>query len=175
MNIEKVESIKNILLQDNYKDFCEFIRLSSRSHDVTNITSMLNSFKNKGICRTPSIEEARNFFKELTNVGVGELTRYGNVYKFEWSTPFSLVFLKRILIEDKSVFENSYDTNEYESVLHTEKILKLEITETTEEQEHFLKHDFLLRPDLKVTLSLPSDFSTNDSERLQSFIRTLPF
>ncbi len=38
-----------------------------------------------------------------------------------------------------------------------------------------ITHQFVLRPNFKVTIVLPSDFSGEESERFSAFIKSLPF
>ena len=38
-----------------------------------------------------------------------------------------------------------------------------------------VQHGFLLRPDFKVTVELPSDFSRLDCERMKNWLDTIPF
>jgi hypothetical protein len=47
--------------------------------------------------------------------------------------------------------------------------------EAAEETDDLLEHRFQLRPDVTVTINLPSDFSTYEAKRLSAFIDSLPF
>jgi hypothetical protein len=44
-----------------------------------------------------------------------------------------------------------------------------------EEDDGFVEHRFLLRPEVEVNLRLPSDLTRREAERLADFMRTLPF
>ncbi len=46
--------------------------------------------------------------------------------------------------------------------------------EEATEQTEVLSHVFNLRPDMKVTIDLPSDLSHGEAERLAAFMKTLP-
>ena len=41
-------------------------------------------------------------------------------------------------------------------------------------KDAFVRHRFWLRPDLQITVSLPSDFSKEDADRLARLIVVLP-
>ena len=52
-------------------------------------------------------------------------------------------------------------------------------TETPEgdshEFEYSIEHGFQLRPDLRISIKLPQDFTAKEGERLAGFMRQLPF
>ena len=43
------------------------------------------------------------------------------------------------------------------------------------EEDDSVLHEFQLRPDLKVSISLPKDLSKKEAERVSAFVLTLPF
>jgi len=38
-----------------------------------------------------------------------------------------------------------------------------------------IKHPYQLRPNLKITIELPADFSSREAQRVSDFVKTLPF
>jgi hypothetical protein len=64
----------------------------------------------------------------------------------------------------------------------TENIVTIDPVDLEDEPEDeedesliFLNHEFQLRPDVRVAIRLPADLSLHESERLASFVKSLPF
>jgi len=43
------------------------------------------------------------------------------------------------------------------------------------EEADFIEHTFVLRPDISISLELPSDLSSQEASRLAMFLKSLPF
>lgn len=157
---KNLEPLKQFLAAPENENFVAFIKSAKKHYPRTNLTSFTSLFKNKGLS-VPTAEEARNFFKILDSLHFGQLVRYGSNYKFEWSATMSMPNLALTLaglpIQEKE--KGNPNTP---------------IKSDTEKSKN-LVHEFLLRPDFKLKIELPDNFSTMEANRLQLFIKTLPF
>lgn len=163
MDSEKLEKLKEVLLDNSNVNFLSYFKTVQKFYPRTDINGFISSFKTKGM-QCPSAEEARNFFKKLESLGVGRLQRYGSVYKFDWKRPYSMANMKDVADGKELTVK---DVVPYESNEHKE-FKPSNVSDN-------IVHEFMLRPNLKIKLDLPKDFNSSEAERLQSFIKTLPF
>lgn len=97
-------------------------------------------------------------FKEFEQLGYGEfkIGRRGWPSRFVWSA--NLVTVGKTAAGEADIVE---EINEADGA--------------NEEPMSTVKHTFMLRPDVPVSLELPSDFSASEAQRLGAFIGALPF
>lgn len=170
MESNKLEQIKLFLTLDKNRLLSDYFRTVKKSSQRTDLTAIPNAMKVKGI-ESPNYEVIRSFFKELENFGLGKLSRYNSLYKFEWREPYSMVFLRKVILEEQINFEPEAKSD-LEDIVKKEDFLE---KEHENEKCDLINYDFMLRSDLRVTLSLPKNLTHGESERLQSFLKTLPF
>jgi hypothetical protein len=164
------EKIKQFLVEEANKNIIDYVKTVKKQYEFTNLTSMKSAFLIKNI-EQPTNDQLRSFFKKLEEFNIGNLIREASTYKFQWKTPYSFVFLNKIINGD-SVFIEQKNVKKHE-VLEENK--NVEIKQFLNKEINFLNHEFLLRPFVKITLILPDDFSNNEIDRVQSFLKTLPF
>ena len=103
-------------------------------------------------------------FKELDEIGVGKFVvgRRGHPSRIEWS--YSIQSLGEIAegqIDQPQEISSHSDIDD-------------EIDDELEEASN-LQHEFQLRDDFKIKLSLPNDLNPKEAERLALFIKAIPF
>jgi len=160
-----IDKIKQLLLEENNKSILEYIKKAERQHSSTNLSSMKASFSVKNI-EPPTTDQLRAFFKQLEVLNLGDLIREASTYKFKWKEPYSFVYLNKVMEgTQNAIAEEVKDCQE----------TKVEEPITKDEEVSILTHEFFLRPSLKIKINLPEDFSMSESDRVQSFIKSLPF
>jgi hypothetical protein len=111
-----------------------------------------------------------NLFRKLAEIGVGEfkMGRRGASTRIEWN--FSVRSIGAAaqgkVAELKGIDDNEVDENEVEAPDND--------APWSDFDDDSIEHSFQLRPDTKVSIRLPQDFSTKEAERLAGFIRQLP-
>jgi hypothetical protein len=107
--------------------------------------------------------QAIALLKGLDAAGVGRLIvgRRGQKTRIEWY--FSLRSIGSAAMGLSGLTEIDGDSDE---VAHDDELL---------DGPDLTEHNFVLRPDLRVTFDLPVDLTAQEAERLAAFIRTLPF
>lgn len=166
MDNEKLDKLRSTLLDNSNGNFLSFLKTVKKPSSRTDINSFISSFKTKGLV-PPSAEEARNFFKKLEVLGVGKLQRYGSIYKFDWKKPYSMANMKEVAEGKEIIVE---DTVPKSLAISEEEYLPIVRTSL-----EFISHEFMLRANLKIKIDLPIDLNSIEAERLQLFIKTLPF
>lgn len=132
-----------------------FFELLSRRHRNAAITTVEQAMEwTKGERR-----EVVDLFKQLdeTSIGTFVIGRRGAQSRFEWAVRLTDVGYA-YAGEIEEIEPASQDDLQDETIL----------------DEH-VEHEYRLRPNLKVILSLPSNLTKREAERLSSFIATLPF
>jgi len=116
-----------------------------------------------------SYSEVIRIFKELEAIGCGEFKngRKGFKSRMEWS--HSLISLGEVAKGEAGSVE-VINPDELEPEDDGEASVAV-----SEQAEGFIQHPFQLRPDMAVTLSLPSDLTMKEAQRLAAFIQTIPF
>ncbi len=101
-------------------------------------------------------------FKQLGDIGVGRFIpgRHGYVSRMEWK--FSIRSLGEVAQgRGKRLNDVAADADMDDAV------------SSTDSKEQLVEHEFLLRANLKVKLSLPSDLNQKEVDRLSAFLSTL--
>ncbi len=112
-----------------------------------------------------SRSEMIKFFRELERAGCGRYVegRWGHSSRFEWTVKMSVVgqVAKGISPDDLE--------DETDGWGFTEDDVE------PPEDGNFITHEFFLRPDFQMSLTLPSDLRSSEAERISDWIKTLPF
>jgi hypothetical protein len=106
------------------------------------------------------------FFKRLSDTGAGELIigRRGRLTRFQWRAGIGML---------EAVHAAGGETS---GAVLTESAPREEVAGGTRMGvQDQLVHQFAIRRDFIVRLSLPVDFSREEAERLAAFIKALPF
>jgi hypothetical protein len=118
-----------------------------------------------------SIGDVRRVLKALEALGCGKYIpgRKGHQSRFQWGTT-AMTSVGRYASGQADVIEkvNSADVVEDEA-----ESLAADSDATNEPTQ--ITHEFRLRPDHTVSLKLPADLTSTETERLAGFIKTLPF
>lgn len=133
-----------------------FFELLSRRHRNAAVTTVEQAMEwTKGERR-----EVVELFKQLdeTTIGTFVIGRRGAQSRFEWAVRLTDVGY-------------AY-AGEIEEV---EPASQNDLQDETVLDEQLVEHEYRLRPDLKVVLSLPSNLTKREAERLSSYIATLPY
>ena len=106
---------------------------------------------------TVSRGELIQLFRRLEEAGYGDYIagRHGHPSRFVWHV--GLVSVGQAAAGESSTVE------------------AISANEQTEDGIGIISHVYQLRPELQVTLELPSDLSSKEAERLADFLKTLPF
>ena len=99
-----------------------------------------------------------DFFKKLDNRSLGKY----KVGRRNKPTRVELLF-------DIDDFQNAVELQGSKSLEAGLKALK------EQKKLEAVVHSYLLRPDFKVEIALPQDFSFRDNDRLKSWLDTIPF
>lgn len=157
--------VKEVFLSEKYKTFFELVKMAKKHSNKTDLNTLAITAKKQNI-DPPSQEFIRECFKLLENFKFGNLTRYDYRYQFDWQKGYSMISFKNILCDEPikiiKIKDNISDENyqeESDPVKNSDPII----------------HEFMLRPDFKIGLSLPKDFTLFEADRLNSYIKTLPF
>lgn len=152
-----------LLYKDDAKIIFDDFASRERSQSVTKVDQLLFRLRDSSIQRWAVI----GLFRELDRLQLGSFKqgRRGHPSRFEWSV--DLVGVGRAAQGQSGVIQPllpvDADSEEDEDLDEGERIV-----------QHGVEHIFRLRPDFKVTLYLPADFSDREAERLGSFLKTLP-
>lgn len=133
-----------------------FFELLSRRHRNAAVTTVEQAMEwTKGERR-----EVVELFKQLDETAIGTFVigRRGASSRFEWAVRLTDVGYA-YAGEIEEIEPASQNDLEDEIVLN----------------EQLVEHEYRLRPDLKVVLSLPSNLTKREAERLSSYIATLPY
>lgn len=135
-------------------------------HELANMPrqdeTVLDAIENKLAKSGKSVprREIVNFFKSLQDFGAGEMIvgRKGHASRFHWQV--DSINLSSI---DASFPKTPAPINTAPDPL------------TAGAPTVLISHRFQLRPDLVISIQLPSDITTNEAFRLGQFINSLPF
>jgi hypothetical protein len=81
--------------------------------------------------------------------------------RFEWDRQGAIPVAKAFLGEPVEITDEDDEGTEFNR------------TDSTNPNNH--KHNFLLRPDLTIEVTLPLDITKEEANRLADFIRSIPF
>jgi hypothetical protein len=142
-------------LNDANRNFLEWLTRRKRNAAVTTVDQGMVWAKGT---RTEVID----LFKRLADLQLGTFVngRRGAQSRFKWAVR---------LTDVGKAYAGEID--EIESV--DEEDLEEEIYSLGDDET--IEHEYTLRPDVKVTLSLPGDLTRREAKRLADFINTLPF
>ena len=135
---------------------CDHMAMRNNNQNETKLHRIIQHLQNEAyeFKRTEIIAA----FRKLEEAGMGKYVegRHGWPSRFIW--------------ESKSL---------YISVLATDGEVSAQELATeaqvSDDEAELIEHSFVLRPDLLVTIELPSDLSAKESVRLAAFIQALPF
>lgn len=107
-----------------------------------------------------------DLFKELQELGVGALIvgRRGKQTRFKWAEDVTMLDVARAALgepEESRSVEAGLTASSSSGPRHA--------------VPGFVAHQLVVRPGLTLRLDLPEDFSSDEAERLASFVRALPF
>jgi hypothetical protein len=146
------------LYKDNAVARAVLDEFAERTNDssVTKLDRAIQIAEKRGIAASRA--DMTGVFRELEAAGCGQylVGRRGHPSRFSWSVSL--------------VSAGQAAAGENVRVEHVEPA-----EEVDEEGPSMLDHTFKLRPALAITVSLPGDLSVNESERLATFIKSLPF
>lgn len=142
-------------LSDANRNFLEWLSRRQKNAPVTTVDQGMVWAKGT---RTEVID----LFKRLAALDLGTFVhgRRGGYSRFKWSVR---------LTDVGKAYAGEID--EIEPVDKDD--LEEEIYSTSSEE--FIDHEYVLRPDVKVELTLPGDLTRREAKRLADFINSLPF
>lgn len=133
--------------------------LASATPDLSQNSSDVDELVRFGESRPSAVQ----FFQHLADLGAGRFIsgRKGKKTRIEWA-PCSASEIARAYLNQSS------EDAEIKRELASDQL-------TSSKEATLLEHRYQLRPNLVIPISLPSDLSTNEAQRLSDYIRTLPF
>lgn len=151
VNREKILEIA--ALNDVNRSFFELLSRRHRNAAITTVEQAMEWTKGER-------REVVELFKQLEGATIGTFVigRRGAQSRFEWSVRLTDVGY-------------AY-AGEIEEV---EPASQNDLQDETGLDEQLVEHEYRLRPELKVVLSLPSNLTKREAERLSSYIATLPY
>ncbi len=134
------------------KSLASALESSQKSSDVDELVRF-------GESRSSAIQ----FLQHLADLGAGRFIsgRKGKKTRIEWA-PCSATEIARAYL------------NQYSSDAQIKRG-PASYQKSSNEEAPLLEHRFQLRPNLVIPISLPTDLSTHEAQRLSDYIRTLPF
>lgn len=135
--------------------------IRERNSAETRVERMLQIVWQAGI-GDASRRDIVNFFRDLQAAKCGEffVGRRGHSSRFVWS------------VSQIDVGQAAAGEAETVDVLSD---VERQTAEVDDAQADEIEHTFNLRPGAKITIKLPTDFSTSEAARFADFIKTLPF
>jgi len=142
-------------LNDANRNFLEWLSRRKKNAAVTTVDQGM-------IWAKGTRAEVIDLFKRLAELDLGTFVhgRRGGHSRFKWAVR---------LTDVGKAYAGEIDA--IESV--GEEDLEEEIYSLSDDET--IEHEYTLRPDVKITLSLPSDLTQREAKRLADFINTLPF
>lgn len=171
------------------KPVLEYFSACRANEFVITVDDLLNNFQKKRylILR----QDIVNIFKGLEEIGCGEFKIGRRTQKSRFQSIISLVTIGKAVMGDKTEDDKANNISQKSEERQQEPEPSIKIDEETEEDEslevrsllainqeglgNLLPHSFRLRPNLLLSLDLPSDLTVSEAERLSNFIKTLPF
>lgn len=153
----EVEKLKELYKNSEVaRAFLDHTAQRERNQSETKVDRILSVLANEG--NQFSRGDVVELFRSLEELGCGQFVagRRGWPSRFVWYV--GMVSVGRAAAGEPQVIQDiSAESADPES------------------SSDSLKHVFHLRPEIQVSIDLPSDLSSAEAERLSSFIRTLPF
>ncbi len=137
-----------------------------RNQQKTTLEQLLTRLRNKGSAIAK--KDVIDVLRKLEEYGYGSFRngRRGHPTRFEWK--YDLVSVGKAAaggtqsVKEIQVGEDQDASSDEELPVRTIR-------------EGAILHTFKLRPDWKVEIVLPADFSAREASRLSEFVKTLPF
>lgn len=150
-------------LANERPEFEEFFRVFSRRErnaSVTELDKLLQANELQGLRDQRGRALAIEFFRRLTQMGIGEFRvgRRKKPTRFIWNTPLVDVAATALDTAAKTPSPIGSDAKQA----------------TRPGDSRLLTHVYVLREDLIVRLDLPVDLTIAEAKRLSTFIQTLP-
>ena len=107
-----------------------------------------------------SRQDIVGLFKALERRGCGHFVigRKGRPSRFLWKV--DLVSVGKVAAGEAEAFE---------------PLIEVDPGMAQREEDEFIIHPYMLRPDLRIELALPRDLTPVEASRIADFVRTLPF
>jgi len=107
-----------------------------------------------------SRQDIVGLFQALARRGCGKFVigRKGHPSRFQWKV--DLVSVGKVATGEAEAFE---------PLIEPDPLL------AQKEEDEFIVHPYMLRPDLRIELALPRDLTSVEANRIADFVRTLPF
>jgi hypothetical protein len=136
---------------------CDHMAARDRNQTETKLRRILRHLTNDGVDLRRS--EVIAAFRELEETGCGKYVegRHGWPSRFVWD------------VKSLGVSAAARGTQPIEATPEDDAG-----TEDSDEAE-FIEHSFVLRPDLTISVELPTDLTETEAARLAAFIQSLPF
>lgn len=143
------------------KSVFQFFAQRGRTSSETTVERMLQVLQQTGV-ETGSRKDVLELFRGLEEAHCGEFVigRRGHSSRFLWRV--SLIDVGKVAAGEVAPIGTLTNASE-----------RLAIEE--EVRTSWLEHAYNLRPDSRVTLSLPADLTKQEAGRLADFVRSLPF
>lgn len=161
----KMDVLKNTYKSDELAEYVfDYLAERQRNHRITSperlmaILSQGSFTVNKG--------DVIRFFRKLEEAGCGKYVegRRGHRSRFVWYVRMSDV---------GQAAQGSKET--VEEIPQDEVESVSDEVDDEGELEETITHDFVLRPDFSLRLTLPLDLKTSEASRISDWVRTLPF
>ena len=135
-----------------------FDHFAGRTHNrgTTTVDRVIEKVRQEG--GDASRKDVIDLFRKLEEIGVGKFRngRRGHPSRFEWTSQLTTV---GSVASGESTEVDPYGGEDEEG----------------ESESEMITHEYKLRPNLTLELSLPEDFSEREAQRLGDFVRTLAF
>lgn len=156
-----IDSVNIDGLRDFYKDnsiarsFLDHAAQRERDRAETSVERALTILRAGGV--EVSRGEVVNLYQEFEKFGLGKFIvgRRGKPSRFAWSV--SIVSVGKAAAGESQTIPTAHDG----------------IDASTEVNETLI-HAFHLRPDIKISIELPTDLTCHEANRLAAYIKTLP-
>lgn len=159
VNEEEVdlEGLRSLYVTDHTaKALLDYAAGRTKNSTESTVDRLMQNLRSSGV---DSRSELVAVLKQLDELGVGTfvLGRKGQQTRFKWAA--SMISVGKAAREEiEELEEIDYDELEEEGA-----------------DELWAEHQYKLRPELEVKLTLPKDLTAREAKRLANFIRTLPF
>lgn len=154
MNQEKLK--QTYQTNEAVKAICDHMAARDRNQTETKLRRILRHLTNDGVDLRRS--EVIGAFRQLEEAGCGRYVegRHGWPSRFVWD-------VKSLAVSAAARGTQPLELSATEDVV-----------DDSDEAE-LIEHSFALRPDLTISLELPTDLSRTEAARLAAFVQSLPF
>lgn len=168
IDVGTVEKVKQLLEK---QDFVTLFRYLAEFKKNMRYTVVDNASKKTGL----STFAIRGVFKDLQDLGLGRLLigRKGHQTRFEWSAPLTAVaeIAAGGQVNDEVLFDKSW----IEALPEESKDADIDDGEHEAglDQSEKKTHKYHLRANFEAALTLPSDLTSKDVDKLHAFLNSL--